>query len=302
MEELRDSSAIRFDTTALRARVREDGYVFVRRAVDPELVERAAATGLRCLQEAGWLEPGPDPSRAPIRMPVRAGTPREAAGDPGYRGFSTAPEFNRIPYDPAFEGLVKQVMGATAFCYPTKVARVVYPAALVPSHKGNYVHRDFGVLAVMDMFTVWTPLMDIPIRLGGLAVKPGSQGGPGQQPHLLSEDEPGWATTDYRAGDLLMFHCLTLHASLPNRSDGFRVSGEFRWQLADDPVPRRRVFGPRGNGGVELYSRLFRREPWWHPVPANLRYVDAPQQPGPSRYVDAREPLPRRYATSFMPH
>jgi len=37
---------------------------------------------------------------------------------------------------------------------------------------------------------------------------------------------PGWATTSYEPGDVIIFHCLTPHAALPNQGSALRISGE----------------------------------------------------------------------------
>jgi hypothetical protein len=68
-----------------------------------------------------------------------------------------------------------------------------------------------------------------------------------------------------------------------------RFSAEYRWQLADQPAPRRVVIGPQGR---EIGSRLFSRAPWWRSVLPGLTLFD--DQAGgertslpvpPSRYV-----------------
>ena len=87
---------------------------------------------------------------------------------------------------------------------------------------------------------------------------------------------------------MIIFHCLTPHAALPNRGSALRISGDFRWQRAGQPAPAELVLGPAAQP-PELFSRLFRREPWWEPVPAGLalypraQLVSAP--PGPSRLI-----------------
>ena len=86
------------------------------------------------------------------------------------------------------------------------------------------------------MLTSWIPLMDIPVRIGGLAVQPGGHLGPPRPPRPLSEAEPGWATTSYQPGDAIIFHCLTPHAALPNRGSALRISGDFRWQRFGQPL------------------------------------------------------------------
>lgn len=47
--------------------------------------------------------------------------------------------------------------------------------------------------------------MDIPIELGGLAVRPGSHLGPPEPPRPLHGDKAAWATTHYRVGDACCF-------------------------------------------------------------------------------------------------
>jgi ectoine hydroxylase-related dioxygenase (phytanoyl-CoA dioxygenase family) len=72
--------------------------------------------------------------------------------------------------------------------------------------------------------------MEIPVRIGGLAVQPGGHLGPPRPPRPprpLGQAEPGWATTSYEPGDVILFHCLTPHAALPNSGSALRISGDF---------------------------------------------------------------------------
>jgi hypothetical protein len=267
--ELRDSSDLLGDWEALRGCIAEEGYVFVRSLLDPELVRSVGWRGLGALQAAGWTEPGGDPVTAPPVAPVRAIRMRDAFGQPGYREIVRDPGFNRLPFTAPFESLMDQLLGPDGFCYPLKVPRVVYPTAFAPHQPGNYAHKDYN--AVQDMFTCWVPMGEIPRSLGGLAIQPGSQHSARIRPHPIDELPAGWVTADYQPGDVLIFHCLTTHAALPNHERRMRFSAEYRWQLADRPAPRRLVKGPAGQ---ELYSRLFARTPWWHPTPATLELFD----------------------------
>ena len=139
------------------------------------------------------------------------------------------------------------------------------------------------------MFTCWVPLGEVPRTLGGLALSPGSHHTAQVRHRPLNQLETGWLTTDYEPGDVLVFDCLTTHAALPNHETRMRFSGEYRWQLADQPAPRRLVTGPNGH---EIGSRLFARTPWWHPTPRGLALFDdggadsRPRTPPPpSRFV-----------------
>lgn len=265
--------------------------MFLRGLLDPDMVRAVGRDGLRHLQQAGWTAPGADPLRARPLRPVRAVRMRDAFGDPGYRRILTDATFNAIPFTTPLADLMAQILGPQGFCYPLKIPRVVYPTRLVPRQPGNFVHKDYG--SVQDMFTCWVPLGDVPRTLGGLALAPGSQHRATVRPRPLTHMEKGWVSTDYKAGDVLVFHCLTTHAALPNRERRMRFSAEFRWQLADQPAPRRMVMGPHGR---EIGSLLFRRTRWWRPVPEGLTLREGggpdegPQLPAPpSRFVAMHE-------------
>jgi Phytanoyl-CoA dioxygenase (PhyH) len=314
VRELADSIALQNDQAGLRRRLAEDGYLFFRRLLRPADVQAAydgvhaelslggwtelsvtngrasgraanghsgSGRGERNGQGRGsWLGHGPSgrwPGRnwAAAPGPRQAVDFREALADPSFRAALASRGLNRLAYLAPLRSVVRLILGTGAFCYPVKVLRVVYPERRGEVTKGRYVHHDFVVSGVQDMLTTWLPLMDIPPQLGGLAVLPGSHLGPPRGPRLLPADESGWATTDYQPGDVLLFHCLTAHAALPNHAEAIRISADFRWQAADQPAPAELVLGPatvqaRRGGQVELYSRLLGAEPWWEPVPSGL--------------------------------
>lgn len=282
MDELVDSSAHRSDGPELRRRLASDGYLFLRGLL-PAADVHAALTDVRSeLRRGGWLD-GQDRPR-PRPGPVNV---RDALADPAFRRAISSRGFNRLVYLAPLRALVREILGPAAFPYPVKVLRTVYPERPPAVTLGRYVHHDYGTSGVQDMLTSWLPLMDIETEVGGLAVRPGSHLGPPRRPRLLGANERGWASAHYRPGDVLIFHCLTSHASLPNRSAALRISGDFRWQRADQPAPAQMVLGPAG-GEIEIFSRIFRREPWWEPVPPGLQLVPREQlvgrPPAPSRF------------------
>ena len=301
MDELADSSGMLGDQAALAARLAADGYLFFRGLLPEAPVRAARSTVSTHLRDGGWADGAGIPSAVP-----RAVNSRDALSDPAFRAALTSAEFNRIPYLPPLRAVIRCLLGPRAFSYPAKVLRAVYPERPGARARGRYVHHDYAVAGVQDMLTSWIPLMDIPVRLGGLAVRPGGHLGPPRLPRPLGRIAPGWATTSYRCGDVIIFHCLTPHAALANTGTALRLSGDFRWQAAG-PVapaelilrPAQRAGGPFGppvkrdgeaGGGQppELFSRMFGREPWWEPVPAGLRLVPRAQlaavPPGPSRF------------------
>jgi hypothetical protein len=286
--EFRDSRELLGDWEALRERIAEDGYVFMRGLLDPDMIEAVGRVGLAHVQRAGWTRPFGDPVTAAPQLPIRSIRMRDATSDTGYRRIITDPGFNAIPFVTPMAELMAQILGPKGFCYPVKLPRLVYPTSLVPRQPGNYVHKDYR--AVQDMITCWVPMGEVPRSMGGLALLPGSHDSARVEARPLLSLEDGWVTTDYELGDVLVFHCMTTHAALPNSEGRMRFSAEYRWQLSDQPAPRRLVFGPQGQ---EIGSRLFSHLPWWRSVVSGLTvFNDAgPSLPAaPSRFVPGFNP------------
>jgi hypothetical protein len=287
VRELADSTTLQTEQAALRQRLAEDGYLLFRGLLRPDDVAAAYDAVRAELRLGGWT----DGEGRPLGS-QRAVNIREALADPSFRAALASRGLNRLPYLPSVRGLVRRLLGPAAFSYPVKVLRTVYPEPPFQVTRGRFIHQDFAVSGVQDMLTTWIPLMDIPAQLGGLAVLPGSHLGPPLRPRLLMADEPGWATTDFRPGDVLLFHCLTSHAALPNHADRLRVSTDVRWQGVGHAAPAELVLGPtagqaRRGPQVELFSRLLSREPWWEPVPSGVMLQPRGQlisvPPAPSR-------------------
>ena len=267
--ELRDSRDLVGDPAGLRTRLAADGYIFVRQLLDPDLMASIGWSALRHLQESGWTEGGPDPVSARPKAPVKAIRMLHAFADTGYRRILADTEFNKVPFVGGLADLMGQILGPAGFCYPLKFPRIVYPATMVPRQPGNVIHKDYK--CVQDMFTTWVPLGSVPRSHGGLAIKPGSQRSTRVRYRPLDRLERGWLTTDYEPGDVVVFHCLTTHAALPNHEETMRISAEYRWQLADQPAPRRLLLGPAGH---EIGSPLFSRTDWWRSVVPGLTLFD----------------------------
>jgi ectoine hydroxylase-related dioxygenase (phytanoyl-CoA dioxygenase family) len=48
-----------------------------------------------------------------------------------------------------------------------------------------------------------------------------------------------WLSSEFEAGDVLIFGMFTIHASLDNHSSSIRLSSDSRYQLASEPVDER---------------------------------------------------------------
>jgi ectoine hydroxylase-related dioxygenase (phytanoyl-CoA dioxygenase family) len=147
-----------------------------------------------------------------------------------------------------------------------------------------------------NLYTSWTPTGDVPLELGGLMILEKSHlqaerlrnylerdvdvyctnrpdaaeiesgkktwqdwdGRLSSDPVSLREKLGGrWLTTDYQAGDVLMFGMATVHASMDNLTNRFRLSSDSPYQLASEPVDERWVGEkPVGHGTAGKRGRV----------------------------------------------
>lgn len=273
MRELVDSSALAGDGEKLRERIARDGYVFFRSLLDPAPIEALALELKRSLQQVGWLADDAPPERARLVSPALDF--KNEGFFTGYTALQRSEAFHALPHQPALVGVMRELVGPDVFCHPRKVGRVVWPTEQGTT-PGLYVHQDFVVEGVPDMFTSWVPLVDCPSELGGLAILTGSQNeGVVARFDRVDVDDDRWASTDFRVGDVLVFHCLTAHGARPNRTDGLRLSADFRWQSATQPLPAD-ALRPHLVGAVPDWPEL--TAGWstseWVAVPGGVPVVD----------------------------
>ena len=289
--ELQDSSCIVGDWACCESALpRTDTYSCADSST-PRRCERSVGPGwpISKMQD-GW-SPGPIPFSPPRSDRYAWFRMRDAFGQPGYRDIIADPGFNRIPFTAPLADLMTQILGPEGFCYPVKLPRVVYPASMVASNPVTTSTRTTARCRTCSPAGCRSATFR-----GRSAASPSNQGAniaPSSGSGLSTGcPTDGGLPTD-RAGDVLVFHCLTTHAALANREQRIRFSAEYRWQLADQPAPKRLVIGPRGH---EIGSRLFAHTDWWHPVPRGLTLIHdgGPQRPtlpaSPSRFVRLDDP------------
>src|ERR1700679_3911678 len=118
-----------------------------------------------------------------------------------------------------------------------------------------------------EFFTVWIPLHDCPVDVGPLRILEGSHRF-GVQSHrrenlhvpeipIEAAAGDGWAGGQINAGDVLIFHSLTVHAASPNLSNRLRVSLDCRFQDSRRPLnPANLTFaGNSGKSWESMYAR-----------------------------------------------
>ncbi len=229
----------------LRERLARHGYLFFRSLIDPGAVLATRSAVLGALDECGWLADGVPVSEALPSANVRR---EEANADPAffeaYKAIQHLQAFHELAFTPSLVGLMARLVGEPLLVHPRKIARIGLP-------KDPYIvgaHQDFPLNhGSPDVLTTWVPLGDCPNEMGGLKVLTGShraglrpvEAVPNVGGLKVAEpldDAPGWATTNFQAGDVLVFHSLTVHAAKANHTDRLRLSSDFRYQRATDAV------------------------------------------------------------------
>ncbi len=252
---LRESNDLRDDFAALRSRLDEDGYLLIRGLYDPADVLAARREILA--QAHGYLEPGSDPMEAVINRAPPKDLPFISHGSPTTRG----PAFLSLVEGPRVMRFFAGLFAEPATTFDFKWLRLTWKGQTTGAHFDNsYMGRGSP-----RVHTVWSPLGDISYDHGPLAIVPGSHRAPGYA-HLretlglmdvdrdrvrgdFSDDAleftnrfgGRWATSEFKAGDAIIFGMFTLHASLTNVSDRFRLSSDTRYQPASEPADERWV-------------------------------------------------------------
>ncbi len=283
-----DSTALLRDAGALRSRFLEDGYVFFRHLLEASKVAAVRADVLAAIEPLGWLAPGSDPKDAMAAREVR----REGLGDwfEGYRAIQSVESFHALAHDEGLLAPITALLGThDVLVHPRKIARVTYPGSEFPTP----AHQDFPLIqGSADTFTLWMPLGDCPMSLGGLKVLSGSPllglrptlpregvGGVGVDLEV-AEDDPRWRSIDYESGDVLIIHSFTVHWGPPNRGDRIRLSVDYRYQALGAPVVEGSLL-PHGFPAIPSWEELCAG---W----STTRWVARPQDPS---IVDRRDPF-----------
>ncbi len=246
----RDSTRHLGDAARLSAVLHEEGYLFLRRLVDPERVLTVKQDIMRILREHQIIE---DDGAAD---PMWSGGPHPTETEymAFYDKIVRLDSFVKLAESPGIVALMEGIFGGAVQVWEQRLIRVMYPDPDAPAPIGLGAHQDgnikFGYQS-QSFNACWLALMDIDEKIGGLAVAPGSHlrgeldhggGSVASSAKLVKKNEVfgldadtlSWVTSDFQPGDAVIFTCLTVHRGLLNRSDRIRLSCDFRYQRAED--------------------------------------------------------------------
>jgi hypothetical protein len=253
LRELRESNDILDNPVILRERMADDGYLFISGLIDRDRVLAARARILRHMDEQGTLSPN-----RPVLDGVMPPNGKRAHVI-GKRGIS---------HDPAVRGVLesRELFEFWHRFYNEPVRTFDYKwLRAVANEEYTGCHYDVVYMGrgSRRLHTCWLPLADLPIEHGTLCICVGSHNLPSfarvretygnmdvdrdlvdgwfsNEPSEITERFGGhWATTNFRAGDMLAFGLFTMHASTTNMTDRWRISCDVRYQPAADSIDER---------------------------------------------------------------
>lgn len=221
----------------LQEEIGSRGYALIRGLLPRADVENTLDEVTKILSKAGWLLSGFDPLEHVADSAAACGDP-----DPSfkrtYQEVFNLESFHTLPHHPALKSVMTMLVGEQVLVHPKPIGRLIFPKC---DRLTVHAHQDYRFMrGDPECFSAWIPLHDCSIDLGPLQVLEGSHRlgfiehenenlhVPKISAEALTEDD--WAGGQIDAGDVLIFHSLTVHAASPNRSNRLRISMDCRFQ------------------------------------------------------------------------
>jgi ectoine hydroxylase-related dioxygenase (phytanoyl-CoA dioxygenase family) len=231
---LTDSTSILHDLSALKQRWDEDGVLFFRGVLDPELIARTEERFRQALADEELIDPAVDKLVWTGNAP-RTRRPCDALGTEVWH------EFVRLPL---LNDLMRALFDDEPVWIPIVGHRSSMPTGPIASGADIFAgrHQDSYFSRGMHYIVCWMPIKDAAVDAGSFVVAPGAH----KLGNLYADDykmrvdgvpNEAWCSADFCAGDLLVFDFYTPHATLPNPSNQIRISLDVRAVAASSPIP-----------------------------------------------------------------
>jgi ectoine hydroxylase-related dioxygenase (phytanoyl-CoA dioxygenase family) len=266
----------------LQDQMKSKGYVLIRGLLPRDAVNSVLDDTTGVLSAAGWLSP----DSAPRERVAAAGA---ACGDPDprfkrvYQEVFNLESFHALPHQPALREVMKMLAGDEPLVHPKPIGRLIFPNC---ERLVTHAHQDYEFMGGdPECYTVWIPLHDVPLDAGPLRILEGSHrfGVQNHERENLHVPEipdgsamgDGWVGGHVNAGDVLIFHSLTVHAAAPNLSDRLRLSLDCRFQDSQRVLnPSNLVFGGESGKSWEKTYAEWRSDDlkfYWKRIPLTLK-------------------------------
>lgn len=236
-----------------------EGYLFIPQLVPKETVLALRSDALQVLQDHGWL----DPDFPLMHGATRYGLSYFASPHKHWeKFFSSLEEFNRwsraycelirlrrfqeLGQHPALMELFESLFEGPVLPHGANGYHHLFPGDIIQPAPAHQDHHFFH--GSTNMWAAWISLGDLPPEFGGLEILPRSHNSGliplGSLAGKVIEEVPvpesdGWFRPTIEAGDVLIYHNLSIHRGLHNRSKNrLRLAASYRYQPRQDPVHR----------------------------------------------------------------
>ncbi len=299
----REIPASNATAATLREEIASHGYVLVCGWLPRADLKVLLSDITRLVSGAGWLLSGNNPLD-------RVANPDAACGDPElayrtvFKEIFALESLHAFAHRSAMRRLMQLVAGDNLFIHPKPIARVIFPNC---DRFTTVAHQDNRAIGGdPESFTAWTPLHDCPPELGPLKILAASHLY-GLQTESASERlrpdavrGEGWVSGTIRAGDVLIFHSLAVHAGTQNVSRQLRISVDWRFQDAARAVDPAALVFPGSSSDRRTWADTYAdwKFPdlkfYWQKIPLELR----PSAGELTRLAESAEPseMRERYA------
>lgn len=245
MKPFREMNMRDLTADALQDQIDSKGYALIRGVLPHDDLTPLLAEITQLLSRAGWLLPGHDPLERISDRGAACGDP-DPAFKRAYQTVFNLESFHALPHHPAVLQVMKMLIGDRLLIHPKPIGRLIFPHC---ERLTVHAHQDYRFMGGdPECFTVWIPLHDCPTEVGPLRILEGSH----RLGYVQHQDENlhvpeipvtadvggDWVGGQINAGDVLIFHSLTVHAASPNLSNQLRISMDCRFQ------DYRRAFNP----------------------------------------------------------
>ena len=237
-----DSSAVFGDADVMLGRIDRDGYLFFRGFFDRTFILALRRQLLEIAARHDFLD---------RRFPLEEGVANLEAAciEPevdyvkALREMYVLEEIHDLKHHPRILDLFHRILGETVLPHPMIVIRNVFPQKreyTTPAHQ-DFVHNQ----GAEDTYSFWMPLCDCPEEMGCVEVSAGSHKGgvyefrmarAAGNLEIIESFDGQWVGNGIEAGDVLIFHSMTVHRAFPNRSNRLRQSVDMRFQRASEPI------------------------------------------------------------------
>jgi hypothetical protein len=254
------------------------GYLLVRDVIPRNDVARVCAEIVEVIDAQGWLLPGDNPLDCVANPEATCGHPEPAYCN-ALEQVLKLESLHSFVHHPALLHLMEQFAGPRVLVHPKFVMRMVFPNCERIRHRIHQDHESVG--GDPECFTAWTPFQDCSVERGALQLMEASHHfGLQRDPavgHVTRAIARGgdWVGGQINAGDVLLFHSLTVHEPTLNITNRFRLSIDYRFQDYE------RDFNPGNIVGWDWQSiyanwRSEEFQYYWRRLP--LRLKPSPQE------------------------